>query len=62
VKRVSEKLFQWELNGAASEQFADMVDALGPSPGHHYLEPWTVAAGEPTVMVSCGEYPEDLRP
>ena len=64
LKRVSpgNKAFRWELDQTASERFADLVDPLTTRPGHQYLEPWMVVAGEPTVMVSCGEYPEDLRP
>jgi len=53
---------EWEIGVSEALKFADMIDTLATSsrPGHHYLE--CTSSSSITVMVSCGEYPADLRP
>ena len=59
--RGSESTFHWELDAVHAARFAEMVEVLSaPScRGHQYLEHFG-SADEITVMVSCGEYPDDL--
>ncbi|HYK78931.1 MAG TPA: hypothetical protein VEU95_04850 [Micropepsaceae bacterium] len=53
--------YHWILDGEWAEEIAEKLDALSRAgAGHQYLEGWR--AGEIPVMVSIGEYPEDLVP
>ncbi len=56
-----EKAFRWELDASNAEWFAELIDVLAESSrcGHQYLEHWR-SGGDIIVMVSCGEYPDDL--
>jgi len=53
--------FKWVLDPEGMEEIAEKLDELNRAgAGHQYLEGWR--AGEIPVMVSIGEYPEDLVP
>lgn len=54
--------FEWRLDTETVAEFAEMVDVLAEakSPVHQYLE--SFGGGGIPVMVSCGEYPPNLRP
>ena len=54
--------FEWILEPKAAADFRDKVPVLAEAnlPGHQYLE--CGATGEIIVVVSCGEYPADLKP
>ena len=54
--------FAWQLDGKTARQFAERIDALenANAPGHVYL--YCGVAGEVEVMVSCDQYPADLKP
>lgn len=53
---------EWALERKAMTKFADIVEGLADTgtPGHQYLT--CNVDDEITVMVSCGEYPDDFRP
>jgi hypothetical protein len=56
-----QQIFRWELDKSQAESFAELVDVLAVSAhGHQYLEPDRPTPGAVTVMVSIGEYPDDL--
>jgi hypothetical protein len=60
--RLIHKDLEWTLRPQSADDFAALVEALAASgkSGHHYLT--CGVTDEITVMVSQGEYPEDLRP
>jgi hypothetical protein len=52
---------KWVLDPEGVEEIAEKLDALSKvKAGHQYLEAW--AGSEIPLMVSIGEYPEDLVP
>ena len=53
---------EWTLRPQSADDFAALIDALAASgrSGHQYLT--CGVTDEITVMVSHGEYPENLRP
>jgi hypothetical protein len=57
-------VFHWQADQDGWYAFAEQVETLtvcSPArPAHQYLE--CLADGEIIVMVSCGEYPDDLKP
>ena len=57
-------LFHWQVDDECWLMFADLVEPLtrcSPHhPGHQYLD--CLGENEITVTVSCGEYPDDLKP
>jgi hypothetical protein len=56
-----QRIFHWEIDKSDAERFAELVDVLAASAhGHQYLEPDRPTAGAVAVMVSIGEYPDDL--
>jgi hypothetical protein len=58
-----QRIFRWELDKSDAEWFAELVDVLAVSThGHQYLETHRAPPKAITVMVSIGEYPEDLIP
>lgn len=60
--RLNGEGLEWTLRPQSADDFAVLVDALASSAksGHQYLA--CGVTDEITVMVSHGEYPEDLRP
>jgi hypothetical protein len=55
------RIFLWELDKSQAGRFAELVDVLAISAlGHQYLEADSPTPGAVTVMVSIGEYPDDL--
>lgn len=60
--RLNHEGLEWTLRPQSADDFAEMVGVLASSgnPGHQYLN--CGVTDEITVMVSYGEYPEDLRP
>ena len=59
--RLNHQGLEWTLRPQSADDFAELVDALAASgkSGHQYLT--CGVTDEITVMVSHGEYPEDLR-
>jgi hypothetical protein len=62
MRQIDFGAFLWEMDAAAAEVFADMVQILADAghPGHQYLE-----VSDPraiSVIASAGEYPADLKP
>jgi hypothetical protein len=61
---VEADVFHWRVDEEDWYAFQELVEPLthcsSAKPGHQYLE--SLANGEITVMVSCGEYPDDLKP
>ena len=57
-------LYHWQVDGETWLMFADLVEPLtrcSPRrPGHQYLD--CLGDNEITVMVSCGEFSENLKP
>jgi hypothetical protein len=57
-------IFHWQVDQDGWYAFAEQVETLtncSPAkPAHQLLE--CLADGEIIVMVSCGEYPDDLKP
>jgi hypothetical protein len=57
-------VFHWRVDQEGWYSFQEQVEELthcSPRrPGHQYLH--CLADGEINVMVSCGEYPDDLKP
>jgi len=60
--RLSHEDLEWTLRPQAADDFAELVSTLAASgkSGHQYLT--CGVTDEITVMVSHGEYPENLRP
>jgi hypothetical protein len=59
--RTSPASFQWRMTPDAAVDFADLVEVLANGEhGHQYLDGWRESARAITVMVSAGEYPDDL--
>ena len=57
----SENEFRWAMDAEFAEECAEKIDVLGHSvAGHQYLEDFRGVGI--TVMVSTGEYPDDLAP
>jgi hypothetical protein len=58
----SQEGFAWIVSSEQAVDFASMINVLAESntPGHQYLECGTTR--EISVMVSRGEYPDDLHP
>jgi hypothetical protein len=56
-----ERILHWELDKSDAEWFAELVDVLAASAHRHqYLETDRAPPKAITVMVSIGEYPDDL--
>jgi len=57
-------LFHWQVDEECWLMFADLVEPLtrcSPRhPGHQYLD--CLGENEIIVKVSCGEYPDDMKP
>lgn len=57
-------LYHWQLSEESWTMFAELVESLthcSPKrPGHQYLD--CLGDNEITVMISCGEYPDEIRP
>ena len=57
-------VFHWRVDEEGWYAFQEQVETLtrctAAKPGHQHLQ--CLADGEIAVMVSCGEYPADLRP
>ena len=57
-------VFHWQVDQDGWYAFAEQVEPLtrcsSAKPGHQHLE--CLADGEIIVTVSCGEYPDDLKP
>jgi hypothetical protein len=60
--RLNHQSLEWTLRPQSADDFAALIDALAASgkSGHQYLT--CGVTDEITVMVSHGEYPENLRP
>ena len=60
--RLHHEDLEWTLRPQSADDFAGLIDALAASgeSGHQYLT--CGVTDEITVMVSHGEYPENLRP
>jgi hypothetical protein len=60
--RLHHEDLEWTLRPQSADDFAALIDTLAASgkPGHQYLT--CGVTDEITVMVSQGEYPENLRP
>jgi hypothetical protein len=55
------RIFHWELDKSQAEWFAELVNVLSASAhGHQYLEADRQTPEAIAVMVSIGEYPDDL--
>lgn len=56
-----EKAFRWELDTSSAEWFAELTDVLAkPSHLRHQSLEHLRSTSDIVVMVSCGEYPDDL--
>jgi hypothetical protein len=62
MQKQQDHLFEWILEPKTVADFREKVQVLTTAnvPGHQYLE--CNAADEITAMVSCDEYPSDLKP
>jgi hypothetical protein len=60
--RLDHEGLEWTLRPQSADDFAELVDVLAApgKSGHQYLT--CGVTDEITVMVSHGEYPENLRP
>lgn len=62
--RSTDRGFEWGVSPKDATRFGNLIDALASSgrAGHQYLEPEFCNADALAVIVSMGEYPDDLRP
>lgn len=60
--KLNHECLEWTLRPQSADDFAELVDVLAApgKSGHQYLT--CGVTDEITVMVSHGEYPENLRP
>jgi hypothetical protein len=57
--RLAPDSLEWTLDPASADEFAEKVGKLVSKKGHQYLR---FPKGDIDVMVSQGEYPENLKP
>ena len=57
-------LYHWQVDEECWLMFADLVEPLTRCSTHHPRHQYLDCLGENeiTVMVSCGEYPDDMKP